>query len=87
MKIVTSTGQTVATVSPEGEWTWVNRALAPEGFADLVDLPEIEERGGGEAPDGKLYTTIIAYRRNTPEWARVICGRAYNAARDLIWQD
>jgi hypothetical protein len=87
MKIVTATGETVATVSPTGEWRWVNRTLAPPEFAALVDQPEIEMREGGEAEDGKVYTKFVAHRRNTPGWVRALCGQAYYAAPDLIWQE
>ena len=88
MKILTSTGQIVATADPAtGAWTWVNRAAAPEGFADLVDQPELMSKDGGFA-NGICYTQFLTLQRGTPEWLADILGRMYNGYHpDLQWHD
>jgi hypothetical protein len=83
--ITTSVGQIVATATPEGAWTWVNRAAAPPYFADLVDQPELMSKDGGFI-DGKCVTEFITLKRGTPRWLADILGRMYNGwSPDLEW--
>ncbi len=86
MKIISLTGKTVATVTPEGEWTWVARKLAPRSFAALVDQPEIEQRMGQEI-DGKFVTQLVIHQRGTPGWVGAIHERFMFGAGDLQWVD
>jgi hypothetical protein len=87
MEIVTAAGKVIATATPDGTWTWVNRALAPKALADLIDGPEVMDKGG-DFVNGVCVTQFLHLKRGTPEWLESIHARIYNGYDpEILWRD